>query len=110
MDQSEKEKANLSLIGLSIAENSKFWPLRGWLTDDYSTIIIIIIIIMTIVPMLSEARLGVGRGQRGRWDRDAAAAARGPDAGIGSGVSQVRTTLKGEIETERYWEHSARIS
>ena len=27
MDTSEKEKANLSLICLSIAENSEFWPL-----------------------------------------------------------------------------------
>lgn len=48
--------------------------------------------------------MGGGQGQRGRFDRNTTAAARGFNAGKGSRVGEVRTTLKGEIETERYVE------
>ena len=58
--------------------------------------------------MLSKgAGLGRGHGQRRRFDRNTATAARGFDAGKGSRVGEVRTTLKGEIETERYFEQSS---
>ena len=53
--------------------------------------------------MLSKrARLGGGggQGQRGRFDRNTTAAARGFYAGKGSRVGEVRTTLKGEIKAE----------
>ena len=55
--------------------------------------------------------MGGGQGQRGRFDRNTATAARGSYAGKGSGVGELRTTLKGVIETERDVEHaSERIS
>ena len=50
---------------------------------------------------------GGGQGQRGRFDRNTTAAARGFYAGKGSRVGEVRTTLKGEIETEIYVEQSS---
>ena len=51
--------------------------------------------------------MGGGQGQRGRFDRNTTAAARGFNAGKGSRVGEVRTTLKGEIETERYVEQTS---